>query len=44
MDASFGFEQLLDLRTPDLFEVELDAGRPIRFVRLDRATAPRSDN
>ena len=35
MDAAFGFEQLLDLRTPDLFEVELDAGRPIRFVRLD---------
>ena len=24
-----------DLRTPDLFEEELDAGRPIRFVRLD---------
>jgi hypothetical protein len=23
------------LRTPDLFEVELDASRPIRFVRLD---------
>ena len=35
MDAAYGFEQLLDLRTPDLFEVELDAGRPIRFVRLD---------
>ena len=35
MDAAFGFEQLLELRTPDLFEVELDAGRPIRFVRLD---------
>jgi 2,3-bisphosphoglycerate-dependent phosphoglycerate mutase len=35
MDTAFGFEQLLDLRTPDLFEVELDAGRPIRFVRLD---------
>ncbi|HEY4169777.1 MAG TPA: histidine phosphatase family protein [Reyranella sp.] len=35
MDPAFGFEQLLDLRTPDLFEVELDAGRPIRFVRLD---------
>src|SRR6185503_1632909 len=35
MDAAFGFERLLDLRTPDLFEVELDdAGRPIRFVRL----------
>jgi hypothetical protein len=30
-----GFEQWQDLRTPDLFEVELDAGRPIRFVRLD---------
>src|SRR5258707_9681327 len=35
MDPAFGFEQLLDLRTPDLFEVELDAGRPVRFVRLD---------
>jgi hypothetical protein len=35
MDTAFGFEQLLQLRTPDLFEVELDAGRPIRFVRLD---------
>jgi broad specificity phosphatase PhoE len=35
MDTAFGFEQLLDLRTPDLFEVELDAGRPVRFVRLD---------
>ena len=35
MDPAFGFEQLLGLRTPDLFEVELDAGRPIRFARLD---------
>lgn len=35
MDPAFGFEQMLGLRTPDLFEVELDAGRPIRFVRLD---------
>src|SRR5580704_5938865 len=35
MDTAFGFEQWQDLRTPDLFEVELDAGRPIRFVRLD---------
>lgn len=35
MDAAFGFEQLLELRSPDVFEVELDAGRPIRFVRLD---------
>jgi 2,3-bisphosphoglycerate-dependent phosphoglycerate mutase len=35
MDAAFGFEHLLGLHTPDLFEVELDAGRPIRFVRLD---------
>ena len=35
LDTAFGFEQLLGLRTPDLFEVELDAGRPIRFVRLD---------
>jgi 2,3-bisphosphoglycerate-dependent phosphoglycerate mutase len=38
MDPVFGLEQWLDLRTPDLFEVELDAGRPVRFVRLD---APR---
>ena len=35
MDTAFGFEQWQELRTPDLFEVELDAGRPIRFVRLD---------
>jgi 2,3-bisphosphoglycerate-dependent phosphoglycerate mutase len=35
MDTAFGFEQWHDLATPDLFEVELDAGRPIRFVRLD---------
>ena len=35
MDTAFGFEQWLDLRTPDLFEVELDAGQPVRFVRLD---------
>jgi len=35
MDPAFGFERLLDLRSPDLFEVELDAGRPIRFVRRD---------
>jgi 2,3-bisphosphoglycerate-dependent phosphoglycerate mutase len=35
MDTAFGFEQWQDLRTPDLFEIELDAGRPIRFVRLD---------
>jgi hypothetical protein len=35
MEAAFGFEQWQGLRTPDLFEVELHAGRPIRFVRLD---------
>jgi 2,3-bisphosphoglycerate-dependent phosphoglycerate mutase len=35
MDPAFGFEHWQDLRTPDLFDVELDAGRPIRFVRLD---------
>ena len=34
MDASFGFEQWLDLRTPDLFEIELDGARPVRFARL----------
>lgn len=39
MDTAFGFEQLLNLRTPDLFEIELDAGRPIRFVRLDAGMA-----
>jgi 2,3-bisphosphoglycerate-dependent phosphoglycerate mutase len=33
MDTAFGFEQWQGLRTPDLFEVELDADRPIRFVR-----------
>ena len=35
MDPAFGFEQWVDLRTPDLFEVELDAGPPVRFVRLE---------
>ncbi len=35
MDPAFGFEQLLELRTPDLFEVVLDAGRLVGFVRLD---------
>ena len=35
IDTAFGFEQLLELRTPDLFEVELHDGQPIRFVRLD---------
>jgi hypothetical protein len=35
MDTALGFGQWLDLCTPDLFEVELDAGRPVRFVRLD---------
>ena len=40
MDPAFGFEQLLDLRTPDLFEVEVDAGRPVRFVRLDVVRHP----
>jgi 2,3-bisphosphoglycerate-dependent phosphoglycerate mutase len=35
MDPAFGFAQLLDLRTPDLFEIEFDAGRPAGFVRLD---------
>lgn len=35
MDTAFGFEQWQELRTPDLFEVDLDAGRPVRFVRLD---------
>ena len=34
MDTAFGFEQWQGMRTPDLFEVELDAGRPIRFGRL----------
>jgi len=35
MDTAFGFEQWQDLRTPDLFEVEFDAGQPVRFIRLD---------
>lgn len=34
IDAAFGFEQLLELRTPDLFEIELEAGQPVRFARL----------
>jgi 2,3-bisphosphoglycerate-dependent phosphoglycerate mutase len=35
MDASFGFAQWQQMRNPDLFEVETDAGRPVRFVRCD---------
>ena len=35
MDAPFGFEQWHALRNPDLFEVELDAGQPVRFGRLN---------
>lgn len=35
MDAAFGFAQWQSLGNPDLFEVELDAGRPARFVRLN---------
>ena len=35
MDAAFGFAQWRSLRNPDLFEVELEAGQPVRFVRLD---------
>jgi 2,3-bisphosphoglycerate-dependent phosphoglycerate mutase len=35
MDAAFGFAQWRDLRNPDLFEVKLDAGQPVGFVRLD---------
>jgi len=31
----FGFEQWQALRNPDLFEVEFDAGQPVRFVRLN---------
>jgi 2,3-bisphosphoglycerate-dependent phosphoglycerate mutase len=35
MDPAFGFAQWRGMRNPDLFEVELDAGRPVRFVRLN---------
>jgi 2,3-bisphosphoglycerate-dependent phosphoglycerate mutase len=35
MDAAFGFAQWQGLRNPDLFEVELDAGQPVSFVRLN---------
>jgi 2,3-bisphosphoglycerate-dependent phosphoglycerate mutase len=35
MDATFGFAQWRGLRNPDLFEVELDAGQPVRFARLN---------
>jgi 2,3-bisphosphoglycerate-dependent phosphoglycerate mutase len=35
IDAAFGFAQWQGLRNPDLFAVELDAGRPIGFLRLD---------
>jgi 2,3-bisphosphoglycerate-dependent phosphoglycerate mutase len=34
MDAAFGFAQWQGLSAPDLFEVELDAGLPVGFVRL----------
>jgi 2,3-bisphosphoglycerate-dependent phosphoglycerate mutase len=35
VDASFGFGQWQQLRNPDLFEVEIDTGQPVRFVQLD---------
>jgi 2,3-bisphosphoglycerate-dependent phosphoglycerate mutase len=36
MDPTFGFEAWRALRNPDLFEVELADGRPVRFARLER--------
>jgi 2,3-bisphosphoglycerate-dependent phosphoglycerate mutase len=35
MDVAFGFAQWRSMGNPDLFEVELDADRPVRFVRLE---------
>lgn len=34
MRPAFGFEDWRGLRNPDLFELEMDGGRPTRFVRL----------
>lgn len=34
MEPAFGFEDWRALRNPDLFEVSLEAGRPVRFRRL----------
>jgi 2,3-bisphosphoglycerate-dependent phosphoglycerate mutase len=34
-DPAFGFEDWRGLRNPDLFEVSVDAGRPVAFVRID---------
>jgi hypothetical protein len=34
VDAAFGFAQWRGLSTLDLFEVQIDAGRPVGFVRL----------
>jgi 2,3-bisphosphoglycerate-dependent phosphoglycerate mutase len=35
MDPEFGFEEWRSLRNPDLFEIEMDAGRPVNFARLE---------
>jgi len=35
MDAAFGFAQWQGLGNPDLFEVELEASRPVKFVWLN---------
>lgn len=35
MDPDFGFEGWRSLKNPDLFELTLDAGRPVGFRRLD---------
>jgi 2,3-bisphosphoglycerate-dependent phosphoglycerate mutase len=35
MDATFGFAEWQGLRNPDLFQVDLDAGQPVAFVRLE---------
>lgn len=35
MDPGFGFDGWRSLKNPDLFELTFDAGRPIRFARLD---------
>jgi len=34
-DPRFGFEDWRRLRNPDLFEVTIEGGRPVGFVRLD---------
>jgi 2,3-bisphosphoglycerate-dependent phosphoglycerate mutase len=34
-DPSFGFNEWRAMRNPDLFEIRMQSGRPVAFVRLD---------